>query len=95
MALSVKAIIAIIGVFITLPPTVIIVWAVMRRRNNVTSRLQGMKVYMWRRVRNSIKISSYRRKSSISALVTAVKGPELPSCLRNIRHMVGGRAIVS
>lgn len=43
MALSVEAIIAIIGVFVTLPPTVIIVWAVMRRRNNEASRLQGMK----------------------------------------------------
>ena len=55
MALSAEAIIAIIGIFIALPPTVIIVWAVMKRRKNVTSRFQGMEVYMWRRIEMSIK----------------------------------------
>lgn len=42
MALSIEAIIAIIGIVITLPPTVIIAWTIIRRKKGATSRLQGV-----------------------------------------------------
>ncbi len=46
MALSVEAIVTIVGVFVTLPSAILILWNLIKRINKATLRRRGMAVFL-------------------------------------------------
>lgn len=54
MALSVDAVVTIVGVFVALPSAILILWNLIKRINNPALRRRGMAVFFLRQVEEEI-----------------------------------------